>query len=138
MATKSTLTTKKTSPAKAKAPVKTATSVKAKSPVRAKAPTPAKAPASAKTKKTATPSTAFSLYAPDAHEVYVIGDFNNWRTDNLKAKKFKDGTWRKSVPIKPGTYHYLFLVDGQWWTDPANPNRMQNPFGSENSVLTVG
>jgi len=129
MVTKSTLTTKKTSPVKAKKIVKTAPSLKAKAPATAKVP--------AKAKKAAIPSTAFSLYAPDAHEVYVIGDFNNWRTDHLKAKKFKDGTWRKSVHIKPGTYHYLFLVDGQWWTDPANPNRLHNPFGSENSVLTV-
>jgi len=140
MATKSTLSIKKTTPVKAKAPVKTAPSVKTKAPAPAKAPVPAKAPAKtqAKAKKPAPPSTTFSLYAPDAHEVYVIGDFNNWRPDDLKAKKYKDGTWRKSVQIKPGTYHYLFLVDGQWWTDPANPNRLQNPFGSENSVLTVG
>lgn len=127
--TKSTLTTKKTPLVKAKATVKTAPSLKAKAPATAKI--------SAKAKKPATPSTTFSLFAPDAHEVYVIGDFNNWRTDDLKAKKFKDGTWRKSVQIKSGIYHYLFLVDGQWWTDPANPNRLQNPFGTENSVLTV-
>jgi len=92
---------------------------------------------SVKAKKAPTPSTTFSLYAPEAREVFLIGDFNDWQTDNLKAKKFKDGTWKKSVQLKPGIYHYLFLVDGQWWTDPANQSRMRNPFGTENSVVEV-
>ncbi len=117
MATKSTPTTKAKSPAKAKPPVTAKTPAKAKKPTK--------------------PSTTFSLYAPDAHEVYVIGDFNNWRTDDLKAKKFKDGTWRKSVKLKAGIYHYLFIVDGEWWTDPVNQNRLQNPFGTENSVIEI-
>lgn len=88
-------------------------------------------------KKRPPSSTTFSLYAPDAHEVFVIGDFNDWQTDDLKARKFKGGTWKKSVQLKPGIYHYLFLVDGQWWTDPANPRRMRNPFGTENSVIEI-
>lgn len=98
----------------------------------------AKTVAPPKTKRTITPSTIFSLYAPDAHEVYLLGDFNNWQTNDLKARKFKDGTWRKSLPLKAGTYQYLFLVDGNWWIDPANPNRVHNPFGAENSVVEIG
>jgi len=90
-----------------------------------------------KTKKTSPPSTTFSLYAPDAHEVFLVGDFNGWQPYNLKARKFKDGTWSKSVQLKAGTYQYLFLVDGEWWTDPVNPNRVHNPFGSENSVVEI-
>lgn len=154
MATKSAQTTKVTAPVKAKtaatakAPAKTTPSVTAPPPATkatpqakatpaapAKAQVTAKAPA--KAKAPAAPATIFSLHAPAAHEVYVIGDFNNWRTDDLKAKKSKDGTWHLSVQLKPGVYNYLFLVDGQWWTDPANPNRLQNPFGTENSVITV-
>jgi len=88
-------------------------------------------------KKTSTPSTTFSLFAPEAHEVYLIGDFNDWRPDELKARRLKDGTWRKAVTLKPGTYQYLFLVDGQWWADPDNPARARNPFGTENSVIEI-
>lgn len=98
--------------------------------------TKASPPTKAK-KKPAIPSTTFSLYAPEAHEVFLVGDFNGWRADDLKTRKFKDGTWRKALSLKAGTYQYLFLVDGQWWTDPANPNRAQNPFGSENSVIEI-
>ena len=88
-------------------------------------------------KKSSTISTTFTLFAPEANEVFLIGDFNDWRADTLKARKFKDGTWRKAVSLKPGTYQYLFLVDGQWWTDPENPVRARNPFGTENSVVEV-
>lgn len=90
-----------------------------------------------KTKKTSTTSTTFCLYAPDAQEVFLVGDFNDWKAYDLKARKFKDGTWSKSVQLKAGTYQYLFLVDGEWWTDPVNPNRVHNPFGSENSVVEI-
>ncbi len=95
-------------------------------------PTPA-----AKAKKSAPASTTFSIHAPQASQVWVAGDFNAWQPDDLKARRFKDGTWRKSLTIKPGTYQYLFLVDGQWCPDPENPLRVANPFGSENSVITV-
>lgn len=88
-------------------------------------------------KKTGVPSTIFSLYAPGAREVFVLGDFNGWQRDALKARKFKDGTWRKSVPLRAGTYQYLFLVDGEWWSDPANPRRVQNPYGTENSLIEI-
>ncbi len=97
-------------------------------------PTPAPA---AKAKKSAPASTTFSIHAPQASQVWVAGDFNAWQPDDLKARRFKDGTWRKSLTIKPGTYQYLFLVDGQWCPDPENPLRVANPFGSENSVITV-
>ena len=108
---------------------------KAKAPTKATAKTTTTAKAK---KKPAIPSTTFTLYAPEAASVFLSGDFNDWHPGNLKARKFKDGTWRKTVPLKAGTYQYLFLVDGQWWADPANPNRAQNPFGSENSVITIG
>lgn len=84
------------------------------------------------------PSTEFKLFAPNASEVYVTGDFTDWSTTEFKARRFKDGTWKKSVPLKPGRYEYLFLVDGQWQTDPESTNKSSNPFGSENSVVIVG
>lgn len=92
-------------------------------------------PAAAKSTKT--PSTEFSLHAPEAQEVYVVGDFNDWNQTAAKMRRFKDGTCKKSIQLKPGRYEYLFLVDGQWWTDPQNGDRACNSYGSENSVITV-
>lgn len=92
-------------------------------------------------KKTATPaatSHVFSLLAPEATEVYVAGDFNNWKNNQYKMRKFKTGLHKKSVKLKPGRYEYRFVVDGHWWTDPDNSQRCQGGFGEDNSVIEIG
>jgi len=89
-------------------------------------------------KQAPTPSHVFVLNAPEAQEVFVVGDFNGWNPEGYKMRRFKGGVFKKSVKLKPGRYEYLFLVDGQWWSDPANPCRCANPFGHENSVVEIG
>jgi 1,4-alpha-glucan branching enzyme len=88
-------------------------------------------------KKAAAPSIEFTIHAPDAQEVHLVGEFNDWNGADYKMRRFKDGTWKKKVKLQPGRYEYRFVVDGDWWTDPENPERHQNAFGSENSVATV-
>jgi hypothetical protein len=39
--------------------------------------------------------------------------------------------------LEPGTYHYRFLVDGQWRDDPECTLRVDNPYGSNNAVRQV-
>jgi 1,4-alpha-glucan branching enzyme len=96
---------------------------------------------SEKTGKTATrkaaPSVEFEIHAPEAGEVFLVGDFNDWNSEDYRMRRFKDGSWKKKVKLKPGSYQYRFVVDGEWWTDPANPERQKNEFGSENSVITI-
>ncbi len=92
-------------------------------------------------KKTATPaaiSHVFSLMAPEATEVYVAGDFNNWENHTHKMRKYKNGLHKKSIRLKPGRYEYRFVVDGQWWTDPVNQQRCTSVFGEDNSVVQIG
>jgi 1,4-alpha-glucan branching enzyme len=91
-----------------------------------------------RTRKTI-PSTEFSVHAPNANEIFLAGDFNNWQNDSkdFRLRKFRDGTWKKMVKLKPGVYEYQFVVDGRWWTDPAHKNRIANPYGTENSVKVV-
>lgn len=93
--------------------------------------------AKAKAKRKTIQSTEFSLSAPEAKEVFVAGDFNNWNASEHAMRKFKDGKYIKKLKLKPGRYEYQFVVDGQWRTDPANPNRQPNSFGSENSVIEI-
>lgn len=87
--------------------------------------------------KPAIPSTEFSLYAPEAAEVLLAGDFCNWQGEKCRMRRGKDGSWKKNLKLKPGRYEYRFVVDGHWWTDPANPDRQQNHYGQDNSVRTV-
>lgn len=106
--------------------------------VKAKKAAPKKSAPAAK-KATANPSTEFSVYAPDAKEVFLAGEFNGWACDSkeFRMRRFKDGTWKKKVTLKPGRYEYQFVVDGNWWADPVNTERVPSPFCSENSVQTV-
>ena len=112
---------------------------KAKSSAKTKKKVVKKTTGVAKAKKKTIPSTEFSLYAPDATEVYLAGDFNGWESDskNYRLRKFKGDIWKKKVTLKPGRYEYQFVVDGQWWCDPENDNRITNPYCTENSVVEV-
>ncbi len=92
-------------------------------------------------KKSANPaglSHEFTLMAPQAAEVYLVGDFNNWENGKDKMRKFKSGLHKKSLRLKPGRYEYRLVVDGAWWTDPANDQRVANTYGEDNSVIVIG
>ena len=89
-------------------------------------------------KKETIPSIEFSLLAPDAKEVILVGTFNDWNVPGgFKMRKFKEGIWKKRMNLRPGRYEYQFVVDSAWWTDPKNSTKVGNVFGTENSVLEV-
>ncbi|MBD3349719.1 MAG: hypothetical protein GF400_11070 [Candidatus Eisenbacteria bacterium] len=72
-----------------------------------------------------------------AEEVYVAGDFNNWEPEADRLEEVEDGVFRITLDLLPGTYEYKFVVDGAWKEDPDNPNSVPDPYGGNNSVLTV-
>ena len=73
---------------------------------------------------------------PEAREVYVVGDFNDWdpRADRMVKRQ---GAFRKSLRLKPGEYQYKFVVDGEWHSDPSAAVQVHNEFGTLNSVIQV-
>ena len=79
----------------------------------------------------------FSIHAPDATTVLLAGNFTHWQTEALPMKKIKQGNWSITVPLEPGTYHYRFIVDGQWQDDPACTIRVANSFGTQDNVRSV-
>jgi 1,4-alpha-glucan branching enzyme len=70
-----------------------------------------------------------------AQSVAVAGSFNSWQPEQVTASG--DGNWIKELTIAPGRYEYLFVVDGQWVTDPNAREHTPNPFGGLNSVLFI-
>ncbi|MCX7827431.1 MAG: glycogen-binding domain-containing protein [Verrucomicrobiae bacterium] len=75
--------------------------------------------------------------APEAQQVMIAGDFNGWEATTMPLAKSADGRWRITLNLKPGTYQYRFVRDGEWVNDPNNLNVAPNPFGSLNNVLEV-
>jgi 1,4-alpha-glucan branching enzyme len=79
----------------------------------------------------------FSLRSPDAKEVILMGDFNQWNPKVHPMKKNKNGMWEKMTFLFPGTYEYLFMVDGRWENDPENNQTRANRFGTKNNFIVV-
>jgi chromosome partitioning protein len=76
-----------------------------------------------------------------ANDVRIAGDFNGWVPDkNVRSLVQAEGeqrVWTKILNLPPGTYHYRYVVDGEWREDPANPQAAPGPVGGRNSVLVV-
>ncbi len=87
--------------------------------------------------KIAKQKTTFSLSAPEAGSVQLVGNFTGWEQSPVALKKLKNGLWQTVVGLAPGRYEYRFLVDGHWTDDPGCKIRQPNQFGAENCVCVV-
>lgn len=80
----------------------------------------------------------FAIDAPNAKDIYVVGDFNHWKiTDDHRLSLIVDGRWEKRLILPPGKYVYKFIVDGEWLVDSRNAEREPNTFGTFNSVIKL-
>lgn len=78
------------------------------------------------------------MLEPQARSVAVAGDFNGWQPQKTPLQRTEDGAWTVTLQVKPGRYHYMFVVDGQEWiTDPFAGEYSSDGFGAKNAVLDV-
>ena len=78
------------------------------------------------------------LLQPGARSVSVAGDFNGWNPANTPLERSDGGMWTATIPLKPGRYQYMFVIDGkQWIADPLATEEATDGFGSQNAVLDV-
>jgi len=79
----------------------------------------------------------FKVSAPEASSVSVAGDFNDWDTCTHRLTR-EAGYWKTSIRLKPGRYHYMFIIDGEEWIpDPEANEYVDNGYGSINAVLDL-
>lgn len=79
----------------------------------------------------------FSITAPGAISVILVGTFTQWQKQPIPLKRDSGGIWRVTVALPPGSHHYRFIVDGQWYDDPECPLQVTNPYGTHDSVRQV-
>jgi len=79
----------------------------------------------------------FSFNAPEAREVSLVGEFNNWDPGKHPMKSDGNGLWTKTVMLEPGIYEYKFLADENWTLDTQNDHSRLNCYGTMNSLITV-
>ncbi len=79
----------------------------------------------------------FTLADEAAQKVFVAGSFNGWNATLHPMSRNGGGQWEAKIPLPAGDTTYKFIVDGQWVTDPGNPQTEPDGQGGSNSVLTV-
>lgn len=78
------------------------------------------------------------LLQPGARSVSVVGDFNGWNPGQTPLERSDGGMWTATIPLKPGRYEYMFVIDGkQWIADPLATEAATDGFGAQNAVLDV-
>ena len=72
----------------------------------------------------------------DVLSVEIAGDWNGWEPEKMKKKK--DGTFylRKFLEIGQN-YQFRYLIDDTSWVNDTQARKLQNPFGSENSLVEL-
>jgi 1,4-alpha-glucan branching enzyme len=81
--------------------------------------------------------TKFEFFSPDAKEVSLGGNFNQWNPQTNPMKKDKKGIWKTTLSLEPGRYEYRFIADGTWENDPSCSCCVVNEFGGMNCVRMV-
>jgi 1,4-alpha-glucan branching enzyme len=79
--------------------------------------------------------------AADAKNVALLGDFNNWDSqDATSLKKQKDGSFKATLELQPGReYQFRYCIDGEKWVNDTQADKFV-PAGvanEENSVVAL-
>ncbi len=83
------------------------------------------------------PNYTFTLnHFANARQVFITGNFNQWRTDGYRMIK-KDDKWVFPIYLFSGKIIYKFIVDNKWILDPDNKTWEENEYGTGNSVLWI-
>lgn len=79
----------------------------------------------------------FVCVAPDAHQVTLMGDFNDWDPAAHPMKRQPDGAWTIQLPLSHGPHHYLFCIDGKGMLDPRAQGTVRNEKNEKVSLITL-
>ena len=77
---------------------------------------------------------------PDAQQVCIAGDFNEWNILANPMKRLKNSDFTTQIELKPGgDYQFRYHIDGiRWENDWQADKYVPNPFGDDdNSVVVV-
>jgi hypothetical protein len=81
----------------------------------------------------------FTLLAPEAKHVSLVGSFNGWGKDATTTMIMDfSGLWSVDVPLKEGEHTFMYLIDGtRWVTPPLAEDFVTDGFGQTNGVVIV-
>ncbi len=80
----------------------------------------------------------FSVYEPNAKQVYLAGDFNNWSaSEDFMYDSDGNGLWQRMIPLRNGKHRYKYVVDGEYIVDPNNPHTESDEIGTPYSLVEL-
>lgn len=82
--------------------------------------------------------TQFVFESATAHEISIVGEFNNWKVGETPLTRLPNGLWTATVPLVPGRHVYAYVLDGTLLVaDPRAPKAGDADYGREGSVVMV-
>ena len=81
----------------------------------------------------------FTLLAPEAKQVTLVGSFNGWSPiAHRMLPAGSDGLWSVVVPLSEGEHAFMYLIDGiRWIAPPLAQDFMTDGFGNTNGIVVV-
>lgn len=81
----------------------------------------------------------FTMLAPGAKQVCVVGSFNGWVKGATPMRGTgSSGLWTVEVPLKEGEHTFMYLVDNVTWvTPPSADDFVTDEFGHINGIVIV-
>ena len=80
---------------------------------------------------------AFFCHAPEAKQVSLIGDFNDWQPNVTPMLRQPDGRWTASLEVRHGYHQYVFLVDDKRVLDPNATGQAKDSHNQPVSLRAV-
>ena len=79
----------------------------------------------------------FRNHNPEAKEVQLAGDFNDWMPHTTPMRSVAEGDFEARLRLPKGRYRYRLVVDGRWSHDLHNPIVETNDYVELNSIAEV-
>jgi 1,4-alpha-glucan branching enzyme len=79
----------------------------------------------------------FICNAPQAKQVSLIGDFNQWNPRANPLQQGADGAWTLRIELRHGHHRYAFQVDGELVLDPQAMGVTRDDQGRRVSLMAV-
>lgn len=79
----------------------------------------------------------FTFFRPHATRVFLVGDFNDWRENELSMVRGEDGCWTAKMHLPAGEFKFRYCADGVWYTDYAAFGVEPGMFGLDSVVRVV-
>ncbi len=87
--------------------------------------------------KVLTDSVEFVFYRPQARQVFLVGEFNGWRENQLRMSSSRDGYWRAQLALPAGEFKFRYCADGEWFADYAAFGVEPGLFGMDSVVRSA-